>query len=445
MKLFFEQAYRGCILVFACMILLGCWVSAQPPAITDAPGAAPPSEVAPEVSGKPAARSDVLLTFGLDRVRLLNETKIAGFPLWQYISSLTYIFFAFYVSKFLDYLTRVYLKRLAERTETKFDNLLVALLNGPIKVIAFAIFLYIGLQVFDWPAWVENLLKKGLTVAVAISLTYMGIRLVDVLSQDWMRRLFKGQDRSFNDQLLPIVRQSLRVFIIVIAVLLVSQNLGLQITALIGSLGVVGLALSLASKDTVENFFGAVAVFVDKPFKVGDQIKLEGVEGTVECIGLRSTRVRHPDGHLITVPNKTMGNATITNITLRPTIKTVINIGLTYDTPAPKVKQALQILELSYKHHPMTWDVWISFNQFTDSALNIQVTHWWKTTDTKEYLAGMQEMNLTIKQKFDEAQINFAFPSRTVYVKQDSDWRLSAFPNGDGKDGLNNENARDRV
>src|SRR4030095_1978759 len=224
---------------------------------------------------------------------------------------------------------------------------------------------------------------------------------VDVLSKDWMDRLFRGQDKSFRDQLLPIIRQSLRLFIIVIAVLLTSQNLGLQVTALIGSLGVVGLALSLASKDTVENFFGAVAVFVDKPFKVGDQIKLEGVEGTVECIGLRSTRVRNPDGHLITVPNKTMGNATITNITLRPNIKTVVNIGITYDTPASKVKQALQILEQTYKCHPMTLDAWISFNQFADSSLNIQVIHWWKSTDMKEYLAGMQQMNLSIKQQFD--------------------------------------------
>src|SRR4030095_1575230 len=227
---------------------------------------------------------------------------------------------------------------------------------------------------------------------------------VDVLSKDWMDRLFRGQDKSFRDQLLPIIRQSLRLFIIVIAVLLTSQNLGLQVTALIGSLGVVGLALSLASKDTVENFFGAVAVFVDKPFKVGDQIKLENMEGTVESIGLRSTRVRHPDGHLITVPNKTMGNATITNITLRPNIKTTMNIGLTYDTRADKVKEAVQILERTYKGHPMTLDVWISFNQFADSALNIQVIHWWKGTDPKAYLAGIQEMNLTVKRQFEEAQ-----------------------------------------
>ncbi|MCI0534175.1 MAG: mechanosensitive ion channel family protein [Verrucomicrobiales bacterium] len=445
MKLAFQEVYRGCLVFFACLILFSFWADAQPPARTNAPNATAPGESATPSPGKTLFEPNELLTFGLDRVPLLGETKIAGFPLWQYLASLIYIFLAFYISKFLDFLARGYLKRWAERTETKFGNLLVTMINGPIKAISFVILLYIGLQVFQWPAWIENILKTGLTVAVAISLTYLAMRLVDVLSKEWMESLFKGQDRSFKDQLFPIIRQSLRVFIIVIAVLLTSQNLGLQVTALIGSLGVVGLALSLASKDTVENFFGAVAVLVDKPFKVGDQIKLEGMEGAVESIGLRSTRVRHPDGHLITVPNKTMGNATITNITLRRNIKTVLNLGLTYDTPARKVKQALQILEQTYRGHPMTLDVWISFNQFAESALNIQVIHWWKATDFKAYLAGMQALNLSIKQQFEDAQINFAFPSRTVYVKQDSDWRVSALPNGEGKVDLETDKSRGRT
>jgi MscS family membrane protein len=212
--------------------------------------------------------------------------------------------------------------------------------------------------------------------------------------------------------------------VVVVSVMLTSQNLGLNITSLIASLSIGGLALGLAAQDTVANLFGAVAVFADKPFRIGDRIKLAEVDGVVETIGLRSTRVRNLDGHLITVPNKTMGNATITNITLRPNIKTVMNISITYDTPTPKVKQALQILSDVYKGHAMTHDVWISFNQFADSSLNILVIHWWNATVYKDYLAGMQEMNLDIKQKFDEAGISFAFPTRTLYLKQDSEFRM---------------------
>ncbi|MGZ8921201.1 MAG: mechanosensitive ion channel family protein, partial [Limisphaerales bacterium] len=164
--------------------------------------------------------------------------------------------------------------------------------------------------------------------------------------------------------------------------------------------------------------------FVDKPFKIGDRIQSNGIDGVVEEMGLRSTRVRNLDGHLITVPNKTMGNATITNISLRPNIKTVMNIGVTYDTPTERVQEALKILNEIYGGHEKTHDVIIGFNTFADSSLNILVVHWWKGLDYKEYIAGMQSFNLQVKQRFDASRISFAFPSRTVYLRQDNDWRV---------------------
>ena len=115
------------------------------------------------------------------------------------------------------------------------------------------------------------------------------------------------------------------------------------------------MAVGLTAQDTLANLFGAVAVLVDKPFKVGDRIQLDTLDGVVEYIGFRSTRVRNLDGHLVTVPNKTMGNATITNISARPNIKTVMNIGLTYDTPPDRIRRALEILEEVYQRHPRTW------------------------------------------------------------------------------------------
>jgi MscS family membrane protein len=142
------------------------------------------------------------------------------------------------------------------------------------------------------------------------------------------------------------------------------------------------------------------------------------VDGVVEQIGFRSTRVRNQDGYLVTIPNKAVGNATITNIALRANIRTLMNIGITYDTPTEKLKRALQILEEIYRSHPMTLDVWISFNKFGDSALNVQVIHWWKSTDQKVYLAGMQQLNLRIKERFDQEGIDFAFPTQTLHVKQ---------------------------
>jgi MscS family membrane protein len=189
---------------------------------------------------------------------------------------------------------------------------------------------------------------------------------------------------------------------------------------LLAGLSVGGLALGLAAQDTVANLFGAVAIFLDKPFHLGDRIRVEGVDGLVESIGLRSTRVRNLDGHHVTIPNKLMGNAIITNITRRPTIKTEMNFGLTYDTPVEKVQRATALLEEIFRANPKTSDLIISFNKFADSALNILVIHTWNGTDAKAHFAELQGLNLEIKRRFDAEQIEMAFPTQTVYLKTEA-------------------------
>ena len=348
-----------------------------------------------------------------------------GNELWKYIFSLIYIFLAFYVSKFLDYLTRVWLKKWASRTTSKLDDLLLELLNGPVKIVSFVIFLRIGLDVFDWPAQVQSNLSKGFTVIVAVTVTYAVMKLVNLLMGYWHLRAAADADPQFREQIFPIIRKTMKAFVVVVATLVTLSNIGVNITAAIASLSIGGLAVGLAAQDTLANLFGAVAILLDKPFRIGDQITLDNVTGAVETIGLRSTKIRNLDGHLVTIPNKTMGNATLTNITSRPNIKTVMNIGITYDTPAEKVKRALAILEEIYQGNPNTKDLLVSFNKFADSALNLQIVHWWNSTDMKEYLAGMQEINLAIKERFDAEGISFAFPSQTLYLKQDSEWKLA--------------------
>ena len=362
------------------------------------------------------------LTFGLDKVPSLQR-KVLNVELWQYVASLIYIFLAFAVARLIDYLISVQLKKWVQKTSTTLDDIFIEIAHGPIKVIAFVIFLHIGLQIFRWPHWIEIWISRGLQIVVALSLTYMLVKLIDVLIVHWRKRAI-AKEKHFNEQLFPVISKALKTFVVIIAVLVTSQNMGLNITGVLASLSIGGLALGLAAQDTVANLFGAVAVFVDKPFQVGDAVKLESVEGTVEAIGLRSTRIRNPDGHLITVPNKTMGNATIINITRRPSIRTVMDLGLTYDMSAAKVRRAVEILNEVYKAHPKTKDLIVAFNQFAASALNIRVIHWWDGGDNKAYMAGLQELNLTVQERFEAEKIAFAFPTQTVLLKQDSPWTV---------------------
>jgi len=421
MKLQFKTFFRGYIVILAVVLFWALWAGAQSP--TNAPA----SPQTTNALAKAIARLDRHYeTFGLDRVDFLHENTVLGQPLWKYLASLIYILLAFYVSKFLDYVVSVWLKRWAAKTETKYDDLLLELLRGPVKVVAFVIFLNIGLNVFAWPEKAQSYFSKAFVIVVACSVTYVLLKVVDLLLGLWREKAASAEDKLFNEHLLPLIRKTAKVGLIVAAAILTADNLGIKITSLLAGLSVGGLAVGLAAQDTLANLFGAVAIFLDKPFHIGDRIQLDGVDGTVESIGLRSTQVRNLDGHHVTIPNKTMGNAIITNVTRRPNIKTEMNLGLTYDTPAEKLKRALQIIEEIYRAHPQTADLIVSFNKFADSALNIQVIHWWRGADVKQHFAGIQELNLNLKERFDAEGISFAFPSRTVYLKQDSEWRVMA-------------------
>jgi len=298
-------------------------------------------------------------------------------------------------------------------------------LRGPVKVVAFVIFLHIGLRLFAWPDWASTFISNGLKIIVACSLTYIVIKFVDVMMGVWQQRATAAQEGLLDRQLFPIIRKTFKIFVVVVAVLVTCQNLGMNVTGLLASLSIGGLAVGLAAQDTLSNLFGAVAIFGDKPFRVGDRIKMDAVDGIVEAIGLRSTRVRDLDGHLVTIPNRTIANANIVNISKRPNIKTVMNIGLTYDTTTEQVERALKIIEEVFRPHPKTADLLIGFNRFDSSSLNIQVVHWWNSTDFKDYLLGLQQFNLDLKRRFDSERINFAFPTQTIYMRQDSQWQIA--------------------
>jgi MscS family membrane protein len=404
MKWRYQWVYRVGLAILCATAFWAVYASAQEAPATNAPAA---------TAGTP-------LTFDLDHVGVLRNLSLLDEPLWKYLASLIYVVLAFGVAKFLDYLVHGWLRRLAAGKKSPRDELLLELLHGPVKMVALVIFLHIGLSLFDWPEHAQLLLSRGLIVLVAWSVTYLTLKLVDLLLGLWEEQIVAPQDKLFAKQLIPLASKMAKSGLVIAGVIITAENLDIKITSALAGLSVGGLALGLAAQDTVANLFGAVAIFLDKPFYLGDMIRVEGVEGVVEGIGLRSTRVRNLDGHHVSIPNKLMGNAIITNITRRPTIRSEINLGLTYDLPAKKVARAVALLEQIYRSHPRTADLIISFNKFGDSALNILVVHVWAGTDLKEHFAGLQALNLQIKERFDAEKIEFAYPTQTVFLRQEA-------------------------
>lgn len=402
--------------------LLGAWwLSARAQDARATPASSTNAVVAGEAAAREFVRSHrTELSFGLNRVEAL-QGDLLGVPLWEYVATLAYLVLAFGVAKGLDILVKTRLRAWASRTETQWDDVLVQLADGPVKAVAFVVLINVGLQLFDWPREVQAYVSRLGFIGVALSLVYVSLKAVDGAAHAWAARLPDDGDRAFQKQFIVLMGKGAKAVLVLVALLTLLQNLGVNITALLGSVSVLGLALGLAAQDTVSNLFGAVAVFMDRPFKVGDRIKVgSDVDGVVEEMGLRATRVRTADGFLVTVPNKTVGANTVTNVSARRLIRGVFDYGLVYDLPAERLRRASELLREIYGSHPKTEEVQVHFNRFADSALNFNVVWLWKGTDWKDYIAAVEALQLEVKARFDAESLEFAFPTQTVHMRQES-------------------------
>lgn len=360
------------------------------------------------------------LSFWINGIPGMQE-RFLGIPRWQYAASLVYLVLAFFIARALDWFIRNRLKQWAAKTTTEWDDIFVKLADGPVKAITLVFLIHIGLELYDWPTWLEVNLSRLSLIVGAVALTFIALRVIDLAMAAWRHQPRHGGDVAFNEQFVMLIGKLLKAGLILITSLTLLGNLGVDITAILGSVSVLGLAFGLAAQDSVANLFGAVAVFVDKPFKVGDRIKVgSDVDGVVEAMGLRATQVRNADGFLITLPNKSVGNNTVINVTARPFIRTVLNYGLTYDTPAQRVDRAAELLRSIFSAHPLTGECHVVFNRFDASALNIEVNHQCKTRDWPTYLAALHSLNLQVKERFDAEKLEFAFPTQTVLLKQEA-------------------------
>ncbi len=406
------------------LLLLSVTMVAQTPP-ESAGAVTPPASGAPavvEAASEPArfAAADKVpyLTFGLDRIEVLRH-ELFDIPLWQYVASVIYIIASMWLARLIDWFVRVYIKRLTQKTETNLDDMLLELLHGPVRVVSFVFLLHVGLHVFHWPEWIETYMSLGLKLAVAGSITWMLMKAVDFGLNQVKERTVREQDKAMAAQLLPMLGRIIKIIILVIAVIVTGQNLGFEISGLLASVSVGGLAIGLAAQDSLANIFGAVTIFTDKPFRIGDRIQVDKVDGTVEAIGMRSTRVRALDGALVSIPNRVVGNSTVINMTARPAVRTDMNIGLVTSTTTEQVKQAVKIIEEVCRAHPTTKEATAGFSHFAESTLNVRVLHWSKEIAADLHVRAMQDINLDLKARLEAAGIEMAFPTRTLIVKNE--------------------------
>jgi MscS family membrane protein len=275
----------------------------------------------------------------------------------------------------------------------------------------------------------DALYKDVTSVLIVFSVTYAVYQAVE-LSGWWVRRLRANVRTALDDMMEPVIRKTLRVTIVLLGLLVMVERLSDKpITSILAGLGIGGLAVALAAQDTIKNFFGSLVIFGDHPFHLGDLITVDGIDGTIEEVGMRSTRIRTLDGHLVTFPNGELANKTICNISRRPYIKRTANITATYDTPPEKLQRAIEIIkeELNRKNEcfPADFPPRVYFNGFNADSLNILVNYWYAPADYWAFMEFDQAFNLAILRRFNEEGIEFAFPTQTLYLAGDTNRPLN--------------------
>ena len=363
-------------------------------------------------------------------LKTVNYEIIKGNTIWRFGLVLLVVLVAMAAGRIVQFAINSYSERLARKRGQSPLTLLLKALANPIYVAVFAAGIFFAKVplFFDDENGIRIAIGEGWTkiarVIAAISVAYALYRLVDVIEY-YLNRLIGRTETKLDDMLVPIVRKALRVTIAIIAVLLISENiLGANVKSLLLSAGVGGIAVALAAKDTIANFFGSITIFTDRPFQMGELVKIGEHRGPVEAVGFRSTRIRTLEGHLVTIPNSVIANTSVENIGKRPYIRRISNITITYDSGHTKAKKAVEIIKEVLAGIPeVNTDSEkpprVYFSDFNDCSLNIYMSYWVKPADYWLYHQVNEQVNLEIMKRFEAEQIEFAFPTQTLYVKKD--------------------------
>jgi MscS family membrane protein len=351
----------------------------------------------------------------------LTELELAGNELWRIVALFGIILIAFILGKIINFV----LQRSGNRAEAQqrlvWGALFKAIGRGSV-FLSFVLGIWFGLKLLNLESRLAHIADTISSILITIAIGYFIYWLVDV-PVNWLIKLTEKTESKIDDMLVPIIRKSFRVTIVILVLVQVAQILSDKpITSIIAGLGIGGLAIALAAQDSIKHFFGSIILLIDKPFEIGQRVVIDGHDGPVEEIGLRSTKIRTLDGHLVTVPNGELALKTIQNIGKRPYIRRLANITITYDTPPEKIEKALEILrELLDNHEGYQEDFppRVFFNEFNDYSLNILVIYWYHPPNYWDFMAFNERFNKEVFRRFNEEGIDFAFPTQTAYLAGD--------------------------
>ena len=344
------------------------------------------------------------------------QHTIWGIPLANLIFAFLVFLFILVLRHFFTYIVITFLQNFAKRSKTYYDDRIISALKAPIRFSFIIVALhFFFLLIFKETPFIKNVLNSLMLYTLFWAILAIAEALRDIV--------YKATAK-FNDDLSKemggFILALIKVLISGIGLAAILQVWGVNVTALIASLGLGGLAFALAAKDTASNLFGSLALLLDRSIRIGEWVKVGGVEGVVEDVGMRTTKIRSFDKALITVPNSIVANSPIENFSRRGIRRIKMHIGLTYDTNSTQLLEIKNRIEQMLKSHEgisQKDSLMVYFDNFGDSSLDIFIYTFTNTANWAKYLETREDINVKIMQIVEECGSSFAFPSQSIYVE----------------------------
>jgi len=345
--------------------------------------------------------------------------ELGGITLYGYLGAFGFILAGFIARKMASLLIGR-LAAAAGKTAIPYDEMVLQSLEAPLGWGCVLLGFYLAISILPIPTEpvnVERFVNASLRVLSIVLILWFCARLLDRLADYWTE-ISKKTDSRLDDQIIPIFRSAGKTFIYLVGAVFVLQNMGYSVSSLLAGVGIGGAAVALASKDMLANLFGSVVVFLDKPFTIGDWIEMGETEGTVEEVGLRTTKVRTFANSLVTLPNHTFTTTSINNWSRMKKRRIKMTVGLTYDTPPEKMDLAVEAIREILIADPKIHQEFflVNFDAFGPYSLDIFVYCFTVTTNWKEFLDAKQEFLLKIMSAVHGLGLSFAFPTQSIQV-----------------------------
>ena len=352
----------------------------------------------------------------IDNLPSWMRAPVAGARFWQLLGVFILVLLALVLQKLVVWLSTVQVRRLSGgRHNVRWAMETVSRAGGPMGGLVMAAVFWVGFPLLDFSVGINRVVLFATRVLSMASVVWLGYRMADVLS-DFMMSRAERSDTKLDDQLVPLVRKSLKVLMIVIGGLFILQNLHVDIGSLLAGLGLGGLAFALAAKDTVANLFGSIMIFVDRPFQIGDWIRIGDIEGTVEEVGFRSTRIRTFYNSLITYPNARLMDTAVDNLGARKYRRYSTTLSLTYDTPPERMEAFCKALrQLILDLEGMRRDYFmVEFKEYGAHSLDVMLYCFMVAPDWPTEMRIRTNLNLEIMRIAKRVGVSFAFPTQTI-------------------------------